>query len=51
MAESQEISRLIDGMGAAFRLIDHTEFDRLASHLLRRLDCTSREHLFDLISL
>ena len=51
MAESQEISRLIDGMGAAFRLIDHTEFDRLASHLLRRLDCTSREHLFDLIYL
>ena len=44
-------SILIDGMAAAFRLIDHTEFDRLASHLLQRLHCTSRAQLCDLISL
>lgn len=51
MAERRDESRLIDGMAAAFRLIDHTEFDRLASHLLQRLHCTSRAQLCDLISL
>lgn len=51
MAERQEKSGLIDGMAAAFRLIDHTEFDRLASHLLHRLNCTSRVQMRDLISL
>ena len=51
MAERQEISGLIDGMAAAFRLIDHTEFDLLASHLLQRLNCNSREQLRDLILL
>ncbi len=51
MAEKREESVLIDGMAAAFRLIDHTEFDRYASHLLKRLNCTSREQLCDLLSL
>ena len=51
MAERREKSCLVDGMAAAFRLIDHTEFDRLASHLLQRLNCTSREKLCDLILL
>ena len=51
MAERRDESRLIDGMAAAFRLIDHSEFDRLASHLLQRLHCTSRAQLCDLISL
>ena len=51
MAERRDESCLIDGMAAAFRLIDHTEFDRLASHLLQRLHCTSRAQLCDLISL
>ena len=51
MAEGREEERLTDGMAAAFRLIDHTEFDRLASHLLQRLGVSSREQLSDLISL
>jgi len=51
MAERREKDGLIDGMAAAFRLIDHTEFDRLASHMLQRLNCTSREQIRDLISL
>lgn len=51
MAERQEESGLIDGMAATFRLVDHTEFDRYASHLLKRLNCTLREQLYDLIRL
>lgn len=51
MAERQDVTALIDGMAATFRLIDHTEFDRYASHLLSHLGCTSREQLYDLISL
>jgi len=51
MAERSEESTLVDGMAAAFRLVEHTEFDRYASHILKRLHCTSREELLDLISL
>ncbi len=51
MAERREETALIDGMAAAFRLIEHTEFDRTASHLLKRLGCTEREQLCDLVRL
>lgn len=42
---------LIDGMAAAFRLIDHTEYDRYISHILKRLDCTTPDKIFDLLCL
>lgn len=51
MAEHKERSVLIDVMAAAFRLIEHTEFDRLALQLLRRLNCTSEEQVRDLVML
>lgn len=51
MAERQETDALIDGLAATFRLIDHTDFDRYALHLLKKLDCTSRQKLADLVSL
>ena len=51
MAESKEKEALIDGMAATFRLIEHTEFDRFASHLLGRLGCTAKERLYDLMLL
>lgn len=51
MAERQDGSALTDGMAAAFRLVDHTEFDRYASHLLTKLKCTSQENLYDLLIL
>ncbi len=50
-AENSGRDGLIDGMAAAFRLIDHTEYDRYASRLLRRLSCISPEQLYDLLSL
>lgn len=51
MAERRETEALIDGMAATFRLIDHTEFDRYAAHLLKRLNCTESEQLYDLLCL
>lgn len=50
-ADGENETALIDGMAAAFRLIEHADFDRYASRLLRRLNCTSREQLFDLLVL
>ncbi len=51
MATRTAESVLVDVMAAAFRLIDHTEFDRYASHLLKSLHCVSQTELWDLISL
>ncbi|MBQ9784835.1 MAG: flagellin lysine-N-methylase [Clostridia bacterium] len=51
MATRTDKSDLVDVMASAFRLVDHTEFDRYASHLLTKLHCTSPEELWDLISL
>lgn len=51
MAEREEPTALIDYMAVTFRLIDHTDFDRFASHLLKRLNCTTKEHLYDLMLL
>lgn len=51
MATSCDPTQLIDVMAAAFRLIDHTEFDRTASAVLRRLGEDGRGELYDLISL
>ncbi len=42
---------LIDGMAAAFRLIDHTEYDRYISHILKGLDCTTPDKIADLLCL
>ena len=41
----------VDLVASAFRLIDHTDFDRYASHLLKNLDCTNEENLIKLLSL
>lgn len=51
MAEREEESELIDVCAALFRLIEHTEFDRFASQMLRGLGCTKPEDLWELICL
>ena len=51
MAEKTEESDLIDICAALFRLVEHTEFDRIASRLLHGLGCTTPENLWELISL
>lgn len=51
MAEKTEESDLIDVCAALFRLIEHTEFDRIASRLLHGLGCTKPEELWELICL
>ncbi|MBR7183980.1 MAG: flagellin lysine-N-methylase [Clostridia bacterium] len=42
---------LVDIAAACFRLIEHTDFDRTATHMLKRIGCTRPEQLWDLISL
>jgi len=42
---------LIDISAAAFRLIDHTEFDRYAVRIMKKLGCGKPDTLYDLIRL
>lgn len=51
MAEQSDEESFVDVTAAAFRLIDHTEFDRSAAHILRAIDCASPEKLYDLVRL
>jgi len=51
MAQSEDVSKAVDVAAAAFRLIDHTEFDRYAIPILRKLGCTEPEQLQMLICL
>ena len=41
----------VDVSAAAFRLVDHTAFDRYAAHLLKNLGCDDWDKIHDLISL
>ena len=49
--DKTETSDFVDVAAAAFRLIDHTAFDRYAAHMLKRLGCDDWEKIHDLISL
>lgn len=51
MAHRRQETDFVDLAAAAFRLIDHTAFDRYASDALRRLGCTTPQSVFDLIVL
>jgi len=51
MSDETSPDELIDTMAAAFRLIEHADFDCLAAHTFRKLDCTSPAQLYSLISL
>lgn len=50
-AQHDAVSDAVDVVAAAFRLIDHTEFDRYAVPLLRDVDCTDAEYLSQLLCL
>ena len=51
MAERTNTSDLIDAMSAAFRLIDHTNFDRYASYMLVQLGFTATDQIQALVCL
>lgn len=44
-------AHLVDVVAAAFRLIDHTEFDRYAAPILKQLGCEEAERLMELLCL
>ncbi len=51
LAESGDAVCAVDVAAAAFRLVDHTEFDRYAAPLLREIGCDSWTHIRLLLSL
>ncbi|MBQ2727563.1 MAG: flagellin lysine-N-methylase [Clostridia bacterium] len=50
-SQQPEDDTLVDTMAAAFRLIQHSDFDRTAARMLKNLHCTSPAQLHALISL
>ena len=50
-AQHAGVSDAVDVVAAAFRLIDHTEFDRYAVPLLRDVGCTETGQLRQLLCL
>ncbi|MGN1369402.1 MAG: flagellin lysine-N-methylase [Aristaeellaceae bacterium] len=51
LAEQGDAVRAVDVASAAFRLVDHTEFDRYVAPLLHELHCDDWEHIRLLLSL
>ena len=51
VAEHPSPDAAVDVCAAAFRLIDHTEFDRFAAPILHRLGCDDWQHLRQLLCL
>ncbi|MBQ2952911.1 MAG: flagellin lysine-N-methylase [Clostridia bacterium] len=50
-AEHPSREAAVDVCAAAFRLVDHTDFDRFAAPILRQLGCDDRAHLRQLLCL
>ena len=51
MHDKYAIEPFIDAAAAAFRLIDHTAFDRNAAAALKSLGCDDMQTLYELICL
>ena len=51
MAQRTDTDDLIDAMAAAFRLIDHTNFDRYAARLPVQLGFTAENQIQSLVCL
>lgn len=51
MWERTEESAFVDVAAAAFRLVDHTAFDRYAGKMIRSLGCDDWDRIHDLVSL
>ncbi|MBP3652892.1 MAG: flagellin lysine-N-methylase [Clostridia bacterium] len=51
MAQREDIDSAVDVAAAAFRLIEHTEFDRYAAPILKHLGCDDWVHLRQLLCL
>ncbi|MBR4081582.1 MAG: flagellin lysine-N-methylase [Clostridia bacterium] len=50
-AQHETTDAAVDAAAAAFRLIDHTDFDRYAAPILRRLGCDDWQHLWQILCL
>ena len=45
------VEGIVDAAAGAFRLIDHTDFDRYAVHVLKKIGCNDREHFHQILCL
>ena len=50
-AQHPSVEAVVDAAAAAFRLVQHTEFDRYAAHLLRKLGCDEQSALWSILAL
>lgn len=50
-AQHPSTEAVVDAAAAAFRLVQHTEFDRYAAHLLRKLGCDEQSVLWSILSM
>jgi hypothetical protein len=51
MHDKYAVEPFVDAAAAAFRLIDHTDFDRYAASALKSLGCGDMQTLYELICL
>lgn len=51
MADKDDKESMVDVCAAAFRLVDHTSFDRYAADMMKELGCGDWERLQDLLTL
>ena len=51
MRDKTDASAFVDVAAAAFRLVDHTAFDRYAARMMKKLGCDDFARIHDLISL
>ena len=51
MHDKKDPAAFVDVAAAAFRLVDHTAFDRYAAHMMKKLGCDDWDRVHDLVSL
>lgn len=51
MHDKKDPAAFVDVASAAFRLVDHTAFDRYAAHMMKKLGCEDWDRVHDLVSL
>lgn len=50
-AQHHSVEDIVDVVAMAFRLIDHTDFDKIASHIIKKLGYDDRRHIWQMLHL
>lgn len=46
---AKNITEIVDAVAAIFRLVDHTDFDRYAAHILKKMNCMGNTDIWQLL--